>query len=416
MHRLPQQGTSWTDIEATLRAYGKDDFKWREGRLPYFVWCADEAILEVQRKAWRLYDVENALGAKRAFPSLDRMEREIVEMALGLLGGTAASGGSFTSGGTESNFLALKAARTRARARRPGLTGMNIVVPQSAHASLRKGAGYLDLEVRLVPYDSEFRSDVAAMAAAADERTILLLGSAPQFPTGVFDRIAALGELARQRDIWLHVDACVGGLLAPFARQLGHRLPDFDLAVPGVASLSADLHKYGYAAKGASLILYRDAADLAFQEFSVEWASGTYTTPSFLGTRPGGSIAAAWAVMHFLGSAGYLERTRSILETVRRLAEGIEAIAGLTVVRPHDLCILLYGSKDPALDINAVAEGLGQRGWYVGRAQLPFDCVQMAINPVHAAVAEQYLADLRDVVAAVRTSGAKAGFDGRSYS
>ena len=415
MHRLPEQGLAWEAIEAQLRDYGQADFKWRDGKLPYFVWCADEAILEVQRKAWRLYDVENALGAKRAFPSLDRMEREIVEMALGLLGGTAGSGGSFTSGGTESNFLALKAARTRARARRPGLTGMNIVVPESAHASLRKGAGYLDLEVRLVPYDREFRSDVAAMAAAVDDKTIFLLGSAPQFPTGTFDRIAQLGELARQRDLWLHVDACVGGLLAPFARRLGHALPDFDLAVPGVTSLSADLHKYGYTAKGASLVLYRDKADLAFQEFSVEWASGTYSTPSFLGTRPGGSLAAAWAVMHFLGEAGYLERTRLILDTVRRLAAGIEAVPGLTVVRPHDLCILLYGSKDPALDINAVAERLGARGWYVGRAMKPFDCVQMAINPVHAQFVEQYLCDLGAAVAEVRASGATAGFDKRSY-
>ena len=415
MHRLPEEGQPWPEIEATLDGYRAGDYRWREGKLPYFVWCAEPAILEIQRKAWQLYDVENALGAKRAFPSLDRMEREVVEMALGFLGGTAASGGSLTSGGTESNFLALKAARTRARQRRTGIGRMNVVVPETAHPSFRKSADILDLEVRLVPYDREHRSDVAAMAAATDERTVLLLGSAPNFPTGTFDRIRELGQLALERDLWLHVDACVGGPLAPFARKLGHSVPDFDLAVPGVTTVSADLHKYGYTAKGASLILYRDAADLAFQEFTVEWASGTYATPSFLGTRPGGAIAAAWAVMTYLGERGYLERTRLVLETVAKLQRGIEAIAGLQVVRPCDLCILLYGSNDPALDMNAVADALGRRGWYVGRAAKPFDCVQMAINPVHAEVADQYLADLAEAVAEVRQSGRRAAFDKRSY-
>lgn len=415
MHRMPEGGQSWPEIEATLGSYKARDYRWREGKLPYFVWCAEPEILEVQRKAWQLYDVENALGAKRAFPSLDRMEREVVEMALGYLGGTPAGAGSLTSGGTESNFLALKAARTRARARRPGVGRLNVVVPETAHPSFRKAADILDLEVRLVPYDREHRSDVAAMAAVADEHTVLLLGSAPNFPTGTFDRIRALGQLAQERDLWLHVDACVGGPLAPFAKKLGHPVPDFDLSVPGVTTVSADLHKYGYAAKGASLILYRDAGDLAFQEFNVEWASGIYSTPSFLGTRPGGAIAAAWAVMHYLGERGYLERAKLILDTVAKLQAGIEAILGLTVVRPCDLCILLYGSTDPALDINAVGDALGRRGWYVGRAAKPFDCVQMAINPVHATVADEYLADLAASVAEVRQSGQRAAFDQRSY-
>ena len=413
--RLPAEGQDWAAIEARLQDYGRADYAWRRGRLPYFVWCAEPAILEVQRKAWQLYDVENALGAKRAFPSLERMEREVVAMALGILGGSASSGGSFTSGGTESNFLALKAARTRARKRRPELGRMNVVAPETAHPSFRKSADILDLEVRLVPYDREHRSDVAAMSRAIDDATVLLLGSAPNFPTGTFDRIRELGRLALERDLWLHVDACVGGPLAPFARALGQAVPDFDLSVPGVTTLSADLHKYGYAAKGASLILYRDPGDLAFQEFKVEWASGTYTTPSFLGTRPGGAIAAAWAVMHFLGERGYRERARLILDTVKQLQAGIEAIPGLQVVRPCDLCILLYASSDPALDINAVADALGRRGWYVGRTTKPVDCVQMAINPVHAEVAGEYLADLAAAVNEVRQSGRRTAFDKRSY-
>ena len=412
---LPRSGRDWPSIEADLERFGRTDFRWREGRLPYFVWCADEAILDIQLRAYRLYHAENGLGSRRAFPSLGAMEDEIVGICLSLLGGRPESGGTFTSGGTESNFLALKAARDKARAHRRGLRNPNLVAPASIHASAVKASAYLGIEVRKVPYGDDFRSDVGAMAQAIDDQTILLFGSAPQFPTGVFDRITDLASLARMRDLWLHVDACVGGMLSPFARRLGHPIPDFDLSVAGVTSLSADLHKYGYAGKGASVLLLADAADLEHQCFSYEWANGVYATDTFLGTRPGGAVAAAWAVMQYLGEDGYLRRAGMILDTVARLAEGIEAIAGLQCIRPYDLCILLYGSCDPAVDINAVAEEMGARGWYVGRAREPRDSIQIAVNPEHARVVDQYLSDLGSSVAEARKSGRRAAFDKATY-
>ena len=414
-HKLPQQGRDWSVIETELERFREKDFRWREGRLPYFVWCADEVILDIQMRAYAMYHVENGLGSRRAFPSLGAMEDEIIGICLSLLGGRPESGGTFTSGGTESNFLAIKAARNRAKAHRPGLRNPNLVVSSSVHASAVKAAEYLGIEVRKVPYDREFRSDVGAMAEAIDDRTVLLFGSAPQFPTGVFDRIADLASLSRERNLWLHVDACVGGMLSPFARRLGRPIPDFDLSVPGVTSLSADLHKYGYAGKGASVLLLADAANLEHQRFSYEWSNGVYATDTFLGTRSGGSIAAAWAVMQYLGEEGYLRRAAMILDTVAALARGIEAIPGLECVRPHDLCILLYGSLDPDLDINVVAEEMASRGWYVGRAREPHDAIQLAVNPEHARALDRYLSGLEASVKDGRKGGHRSSFDKGTY-
>ena len=415
MYSLPKQGHGWPWIESKLNAFREGDIRWQEGRLPYFVWCTDEAILDIQSRAYHLYHVENGLGSKRAFPSLDRMETDIIGMCLSLLGGGPGSDGTLTSGGTESNFLALKTARSWARVHRPHVTRPNIVAPSSIHASAVKAAEYLNLELRKIPFDDEFRSDVAAMAAAIDDQTILLFGSAPQFPTGVFDRIGGLAALAQKMGLWLHVDACVGGMLSPFARRLGHHIPDFDLSVSGVRSLSADLHKYGYAGKGASVLLLADGADLEHQRFSYEWGSGTYTTDTFLGTRPGGAVAAAWAVMHYLGETGYLERAKMVLDTVSALASGIDAIPGLRRVKPHDLCILLYGSAEPGLDINVVAEEMGQKGWYVGRTREPFEGIQLAINPEHQRVMPQYLSDLAASVEQARSTRRTAEFDRSTY-
>lgn len=414
-HTLPRHGRDWASIKTDLERFRHDDFRWREGRLPYFVWCADETILDIQMRAYELYHVENGLGSRKAFPSLGTMEDEIVGTCLSLLGGRSESGGTFTSGGTESNFLALKAARDRARALRPGLHSPNLVASSSIHASAVKAAEYLGIEVRKVRYRDDFRSDVEAMAQSIDDRTVLLFGSAPQFPTGVFDRIGDLASLAREHRLWLHVDACVGGMLAPFARRLGHPIPDFDLSVPGVTSLSADLHKYGYAGKGASVLLLSDAADLEYQRFSYEWASGVYATDTLLGTRSGGSIAAAWSVMQYLGEEGYLRRAGMILDTIARLDRGIEAIPGLQCIRPYDLCILLYGSCDPALDINAVAAEMMSRGWYVGRAREPRDSIQFAVNPEHARVVDRYLSDLESSVTNARSNTRRSAFDDRTY-
>ena len=269
-----------------------------------------------------------------------------------------------TSGGSESIFLALKTCRDQARAKGADTRGMHVLMPRSAHPAFDKAAAYLDLDIVRVPVGPDYRADVAAMAAAASERTLMIVGSAPCFPYGVIDPIEELGELAVAREVWLHVDACVGGYFAPFAKMNGVDLPPFDFSVPGVRSISADLHKYGYAAKGASTLFHRSEEQREFQVFSCDaWPVGTMTTPTTAaGTRPGGAIASAWAVLHYLGEDGYREKARQVIRTRERLEAAIDDIEELHVVARPQLGLIAYTSD--TIDIYAVAERLAENGWF----------------------------------------------------
>ena len=312
-----------------------------------------------------------------------------------------------TSGGTESIFMAVKTARDWARATRPGLGVPEIVAPYSAHPSFSKAAHFLGMKMTRVSLRADFRADVEAMAAAIGPDTMMLVGSAPQFAHGVFDPVAELGALARERDLWLHVDACVGGFVAPFVRKLGYPIPDFDFSVPGVTSMSADLHKYGFTPKGASTLLFHDGAVRRHQVFEFdEWPGGHYASPGFTGSRPGGPVAAAWAVLRYLGEEGYVRIAREIMGAVERLKDGILAIDGVEIVGEPELTVMVYGARD--LDIYAVAEALGQHGWFTGRAAEPPGIHLGMLTMTHVPVVERYLADLAESVAEVRAGGLKA--------
>jgi glutamate/tyrosine decarboxylase-like PLP-dependent enzyme len=254
------------------------------------------------------------------------------------------------------------------------------------------------------------------MAARMDDDTVALVGSAPNYPFGTFDPIAELAALAASRGVWMHVDACVGGFLAPYVRRLGHPIQDFDLSVPGVTSLSADIHKHGMAPKGASLLLLADAADREWHKFeSRAWPRGPYAAYTTQGTRPGGAVAAAWAVMNYLGDEGYLRCARLIMEAKAIMTAGIAAIPGLLVLAPSDLGIFVWRAADPALDIGCVAAALDAEGWLVGRQQKP-DGIHLHLNPIHRQVAEEYVEAVGRAVAAARDGpGARIGADERSY-
>jgi glutamate/tyrosine decarboxylase-like PLP-dependent enzyme len=314
-------------------------------------------------------------------------------MVCQLLGGDAATTGHLTSGGTESIFLATHAARQWARQQRPGITEPEIVAAWSAHPAVNKAAHYLGMTVRRVPVGAGFRADVAAMAAAITPRTVMLYGSAPTYSLGVIDPIAELADLARARDLWLHVDACVGGILGPFVRALGHPVPEFGLALRGVSSISADLHKSGYAAKGASVVLFRTAEHQAAGRYDFDdWPTGLYSVNTFTGTRPGGAVAAAWAVMHFLGEAGYRRIAATVMEAKARLVEGLARIGGgLHVWGAPELWAVGFGSD--AHDIFTVADRMTTRGWSVGRIREPRG-IHLMVTPVHAPIIDEYLADL----------------------
>jgi sphinganine-1-phosphate aldolase len=311
----------------------------------------------------------------------------------------------------------VKTCRDRATAegRVPAAMRGRLVLARSAHPAFNKAAHYLDLDVVRTPLTADFRADVTEIDRAIDARTIMIVGSAPSYPHGAFDPIAALAGIAERHDLWLHVDACVGGMLAPFMRALGEPIPPFDFVVPGVTSISVDLHKYGFAAKGASLFLLRDGDLKRYQRFAFEdWPRGAYATDTFLGTRPAGPIASAWAVMNYLGEEGYRDIARTIIDTKERLAAGIAAIEGLEILGPSELSFLLYRSVAPDLDVNAVAEGLTQHGWFVGRSLEP-PGIHLMVNPVHAPIVDEYLEHLKSVVAEVRARKAVGVVDRETY-
>ncbi len=305
-----------------MREMGAGDVKWREGKSAIYVFNAGEDVERVKKAAYAMFSEENGLGPA-VFPSLARMEREVVAFGLQLLNAPKGAAGGMTSGGTDSIFMAVKAARDYARSR--GRKGpANIVTPYSAHPAFHKAAMVMDIDVRRTPL-KDCLADPAAIEAAADENTIMIVGSAPCFPYGLIDPIEALGEVAQRKGLWLHVDACVGGYLAPFVKLNGADLPAWDFSVPGVSSISGDLHKYGYASKGASTVLFRAEALKAFMPFDAgPWPLGRMITPTLAGTRPGGAIAAAWAVINFLGVDGYRRRQKMVTDA-RESGNGREA-------------------------------------------------------------------------------------------
>src|SRR5690606_31259207 len=290
---------------------------------------------------------------------------------------------------TDSSTTARKASRDSARRAR-GLTGpLNIVIPRSAHPAFDKAAALMEIEVRRTPL-KDYLADPEAMAAAADDRTVMIVGSAPNFPYGLIDPVAELSKLAEQRDLWLHVDACVGGYLAPFVRMNGGDIPPFDFEAPGVRSMSADLHKYGYAAKGASTVFFRSQELKAFMTFDFrDWPGGRMVTPTLAGTRPGGAISAAWAVMNFLGVEGYRARQGQVVAAREAIEAGVKAM-GFTVLGRPQLGLIAFTRPD--LDILAVWGKLREKGWFTGVTTEP-KSLHLMLSPVHADVAAAYLED-----------------------
>ncbi len=385
---FPEHGTAWPELEARMRELGAGDVKWRDGKTAVYVFNAGEDVAQVKKAAYAMFSEENGLGPA-AFPSLARMEREVVAFGLRILNAPQAAAGAMTSGGTDSIFMALKAARDYARSK--GKAGpFNIVTPYSAHPAFHKAGMVMDIEVRRTPL-KDYLADAAGIEAASDDNTIMIVGSAPCFPFGLIDPIVALGEIAQRRNLWLHVDACVGGYLAPFVRMNGADLPPFDFSVTGVSSMSADLHKYGYASKGASTVFFRSEALKEFMPFDAgPWPMGRMITPTLAGTRPGGAIAAAWAVIQFLGVEGYRKKQSMVVEARERIEAGVKRL-GFEVLGAPQLGLLSF--SHPKADVFALLGKLHQRGW-ITAVNLEPKALHLMLSPVHLEVSETYLADL----------------------
>ncbi len=393
--QLPKQGTAGDELIARMREMKKADADWRGGRTFSLVYPAGEDVDDLLREANLLYLYENALNPFR-FPSLRQLEVDVVNMTAGMLHGDDNCGGAMTSGGTESIIMAVKAARDRARAER-GVQNPEMVVPYSAHPAFAKACAYLDVKQVPVPLMEDRRADVQAAAERINEQTALIVGSAPCYPFGVVDPIAELAALAGERGISFHTDACLGGFLLPFLERLGEEIPPFDFRVPGVTTISADVHKYGYCTKGASVITHRDRASLLkYQLFAYDrWPGGGYASFAMAGARPAAPIAAAWAVMNYLGEEGYLRLARSLRDTTRHLREGIEAIPELQVWGDPVMTVFSFGSEQ--IDIFAVGDVLDDRGWCLDRQTDP-DALHMMVSPEHAKIADALLEDLANAV------------------
>ncbi len=393
---LPQSGQPWDALEARMRKMAEGDVKWRDGRTGLYIFNAGEDVAKVKKAAYALFSEENGLGPA-AFPSIAQMERDVVGFGLALLNAPEGAAGAMTSGGTDSIVMAVKAARDYARAKRGLGPGLNIVAPATVHPAFDKAGMMMDIEVRRIPV-KDYLADVAAMEAAIDDNTLMLVGSAPCFPFGLIDPIEALSELAQRRQLWLHVDACVGGYIAPFVRMNGVDLPPFDFAIAGVSSISGDLHKYGYASKGASTVFFRTQEMRDFMTFDAgPWPLGRMVTPTLAGTRPGGAIAAAWAVTQFLGVEGYRVKQSEVTDARAKIEAGVEKL-GFQVLGKPQLGIISFAHEEA--DALALYAKMHQRGWFTA-ALIDPKALHLMLSPKHNDVAHEYLADLEAALAEV---------------
>ena len=402
-------GRPAADVLAELRGLRGHDAPTRGGRTFAYVYDAGhDGLDELAAAAYTACATVNGLDMT-VFPSVARLENDVVGAVAALLGVPGAQG-TFTSGGTESIILAVKTARDHARASR-GVTDPRIVLPSTAHAAFHKAAAYLGVRPVVVPVDPvTFRADAGAMAAALDDDTVLVVASAPSYAHGVLDPVAEIAAAAAERGVLCHVDACIGGWILPYLRRAGREVPAFDLSVPGVTSLSVDLHKYGYADKGASVVLYRDAELRRHQYFAhAGWPGYPVVNPTVQGTKSGGLLAQAWAVLRHLGEDGYTALAARVADASDRLLDGLRATGGVRVLGDPSAGLVAFtlesdGRPDLGLLLH-LADEMRERGWYL-QPQLSYDGMppnlHLTLTPATSGRVDDLLADLAESLEAAR--------------
>ncbi|BBN18288.1 sphinganine-1-phosphate aldolase [Marchantia polymorpha subsp. ruderalis] len=406
---LPSAGLG-TQVIEQLKAEKSRDKKW-QGKCSGAVYIGGsetEGHFSLVNEAYCLFAHTNPLHPD-VFPSVSRFEAEVVAMTSALFGSKhSASGGqvcgNMTSGGTESILMAVKSSRDYMQARR-GVTQPEIIIPVSAHSAYDKAAQYFKIKLRRAPVKEDLRVDVQAVKKLINKNTIIIVGSAPGFPHGVIDPIEELGALALGRGICFHVDLCLGGFVLPFAKKLGYPIPAFDFTVPGVTSMSVDVHKYGLGPKGTSVVLYRDHEIRKHQFVAVtDWSGGLYISPSMAGSRSGALIAGAWASMMALGEKGYLDSVRKVMDTSQRIQKGISLIPGLYVLGKPDMTVVAFGSND--LDIYKVNDVMASRGWSLNALHRPAS-IHICVTLQHVDVEDMFLKDLEESVNIVKENPGK---------
>lgn len=407
---LRVKGLAAQEIMQALGNFRQHDVAWRNGKLMAGLYDPGQAVEEVSKAAYLQFLTENALYPNY-FPSLLQLENEIVRSIAELLNGTSEVVGNCTSGGTESIILAVKAARDKARAERPEVTQPEMIVPQTAHAAFHKAAHYLGLKLVVTPFDlSTFQADYSALEAAITPNTILLVASAPCYSHGVIDPISQIGAIALKHNLLFHVDACVGGLHLAFMRKLGYAIPDFDFAVPGVTSLSVDLHKYGYAVKNASVILFHNRQLRRYAYFANATTTGySVLNTTVLSSKSGGPLAGAWATLQAFGEEGYKEVVQEVMRATQRVLEGIRAIPELRVLGQPAMCMFTLASD--TISVFELEDEMVKHGWFL---QPQFSAgggpanIHLSFHRGNVPHVEEFLSDLKTSVAALKTRGSLA--------
>ena len=413
--QIPEMGRARADILRDMQAMrDREEETWKDGFVSGAVYHGDESHIEFLNQVYAINSQSNPLHAD-VWPSTTKFEAEIVAMTAHMLGGDGASTtlseqdvhGTVSSGGTESIMLAMKTYRDWARETK-GITQPEMIVPVTAHAAFDKASQYFNIKTVHIPIDANFRADVNAARKAVNKNTIVIVGSAPSFPHGAIDPIEELSELAREHGIGFHTDACLGGFVLPWAERLGYPVPKFDFRLPGVTSMSADTHKYGYAAKGTSVVLYRGLELLHHQYYTAaDWPGGLYFSPTFAGSRPGALSAACWAALTSIGEQGYLDATKRILETAAQVKEGIRQIPELRVLG-DPLFVIAFASD--SMDVYKALDFMSHKKWSLNGLHKP-TCVHLCVTLRHTqpGVAERFLADLREAVEHVRAHPEEKG-------
>lgn len=383
---FPIKGRDKTALLEDLKSFKNSDLAWKKGRAFSYIYYADPQITALLSKAYEIYFSENALNPT-AFPSLRKMEIETVAMCKSLFNASPDAAGVMTSGGTESILMAVKAAKNFAQ--KKGITKGQMIMPITAHPAFNKACDYFDVEPVIVPVGNDFRAIPSVIEQHITKQTILIVNSAPSYPQGVVDPIEETGKIAIKHQIPFHVDACVGGFVLPFVKN--PRFSPWDLSVPGVTSISADIHKYGFASKGSSVIIYNDP-ELRKAQFYVytDWPGGIYASPSILGTRPGGAIAVAWTVLNMLGREGYEQQVELMLETAHAFQKFLTSFDGIKVFGNPDMCIFSIGSD--LFDIYELGDEMHALGWMMDRQQNP-SAIHLSISPIHAQIFEEFKSD-----------------------
>uniref|UniRef100_A0A8B9LVC0 sphinganine-1-phosphate aldolase n=2 Tax=Astyanax mexicanus TaxID=7994 RepID=A0A8B9LVC0_ASTMX len=397
---LPAQGLTQKQVLDSIRQYQTlNEVQWTKGKVSGAVYWGDEKLTELLVKVYGEFAWSNPLHPD-IFPGVRKMEAEVVRMACTLFNGGPESCGTVTSGGTESILMACKAYRDMAYER--GIKHPEIIAPISVHAAFDKAAHYFGMKLIHIPLEKKtMKVDVKAMKRAISKNTAMLVCSAPQFPHGIVDPIVEVGKLAERYNIPFHVDACLGGFLIVFMEKAGFKLEPFDFRVKGVTSISADTHKYGYAPKGSSVVLYSDKKYRHYQFFvAPDWQGGIYASPSMAGSRPGGIIAACWATMMHMGENGYVDATRKVVQTTRTIAAGLRKIEGIFVFGNPEVSVVAIGSDD--FDVFRLSNALTSKGWNLNSLQFP-SSIHICVTMRHTmpGVAEHFINDVKEGVAVI---------------